>query len=116
MMDEMRIKVLNRLKRIEGQIRGLERMVEQEAPCADVLTQLYAATAAMKKTGVVIIQANMKRCIEEAADDQEKSIEEFQKALTRFIGHVLGKSEWMPKICRKSPDVLFCGFRPEPQL
>ena len=86
MMDEMRIKVLNRLKRIEGQIRGLERMVEQEAPCADVLTQLNAASAAMKKTGVVIIQANMRRCIQEAADDQEKSIEEFQNALTRFIG------------------------------
>ena len=48
--------------------------------------ELYAATAAMKKTGVVIIQANMRRCIEEAADDQDKSIEEFQKALTRFIG------------------------------
>jgi len=40
----------------------------------------------MKKTGVVIIQANMRRCIQEAADDQEKSIEEFQNALTRFIG------------------------------
>jgi DNA-binding FrmR family transcriptional regulator len=85
-MDENRKKVLNRLKRIEGQIRGLERMVEQEASCADVLTQLYAATAAMKKTGVVIIQANMRRCMKEAADDQDKSIEEFQNALTRFIG------------------------------
>ena len=48
-MDEHRKNVLNRLRRIEGQIRGLERMVEQEAPCADVLTQLHAATAAMKK-------------------------------------------------------------------
>ncbi len=86
MMDENRKKVLNRLRRIEGQIRGLERMVEQEAPCADVLTQLNAATAAMKKTGVAIIQANMRRCIKEAAGDPDKTIDDFQNALTRFIG------------------------------
>lgn len=85
-MEEHRKNVLNRLRRIEGQIRGLERMVEQEAPCTDILTQLYAATAAMKKTGVVIIQANMKRCIKEAADDPDKSLDDFQNALTRFIG------------------------------
>ena len=85
-MDENRKKVLNRLRRIEGQIRGLERMVEQETPCADVLTQLYAATAAMKKTGVVIIQANMRRCIKEAAVDPDKNIDDFQNALNRFIG------------------------------
>lgn len=85
-MEETRKNVLNRLRRIEGQIRGLERMVEQEAPCTDVLTQLYAATAAMKKTGVVIIRANMKRCIQEASVDPEKNLDDFQNALTRFIG------------------------------
>lgn len=90
-MDENRKNVLNRLRRIEGQIRGLERMVEQEAACADVLTQLYAATAAMKKTGVAIIQNNMRRCINEAAGDTDKSIadksiDDLQKALSRFIG------------------------------
>jgi len=84
-MDENRKKVLNRLRRIEGQIRGLERMVEREAPCAEVLTQLYAATAALKKTGVAIIQANMKRCIHEVTTDPDKTIDDFQKVLTRFI-------------------------------
>jgi DNA-binding FrmR family transcriptional regulator len=85
-MDEHRINVLNRLRRIEGQIRGLERMVEQQASCADVLTQLSAATAAMKKTGIVIIQANIKRCINEANQDPEKTMEDFEKALARYIG------------------------------
>ena len=84
-MDENRKKVLNRLRRIEGQIRGLERMVEREAPCDDILTQLNAATAAMKKTGVAIIQANMRRCVKEAAGDPDKTIDDFQNALTRFI-------------------------------
>jgi len=51
-----------------------------------VLTQLSAATAAMKKTGVVIIQANMKRCIREASVNPDKNLDDFQKALTRFIG------------------------------
>ena len=85
-MDEHRKNVLNRLRRIEGQIRGLERMVEQEAPCVDVLTQLSAATAAMKKTGIVIIQANMRRCINEATQDPDKTMDDFQEALSRYIG------------------------------
>ncbi len=85
-MEELRKNVLNRLKRIEGQIRGLERMVEREAACADVLTQLSAATAAMKKTGVAIIQANMRRCMEEADRNPEMKLEDFQKALSRYIG------------------------------
>jgi CsoR family transcriptional regulator, copper-sensing transcriptional repressor len=85
-MEEHRKNVLNRLRRIEGQIRGLERMVEKEAPCADVLTQLSAATAAMKKTGIAIIQANMKRCIDETTQDQDKSLDDFQRALARYIG------------------------------
>lgn len=84
-MDEHRKNVLNRLRRIEGQIRGLERMVEKEAPCADVLTQLSAATAAMKKTGIVIIQANMRRCINEATQDADKTMDDFQNALSRYI-------------------------------
>ena len=85
-MDEHRKNVLNRLRRIEGQIQGLERMVEREAPCADVLTQLSAATAAMKKTGIVIIQANMRRCINEATQYPDKTMDDFQEALSRYIG------------------------------
>ena len=84
-MDELRKNVLNRLRRIEGQIRGLERMVEQEAPCADVLMQLSAATAAMKKTGVTIIQANMRRCMEDADRNPQTTLDDFQKALARYI-------------------------------
>jgi DNA-binding FrmR family transcriptional regulator len=85
-MDEDRKKIYNRLKRIEGQIRGLQRMVEAEAPCVDVLTQLSAATSAMKNTGVAVVQVYMKRCIEDARQDGGKSLKEFEKALGRFIG------------------------------
>ncbi len=46
--DRQKKEVLLRLKRIEGQVRGLQRMVEEETPCADILTQVSAVTAAMK--------------------------------------------------------------------
>ncbi|MBN1381504.1 MAG: metal-sensitive transcriptional regulator, partial [Deltaproteobacteria bacterium] len=79
-------KILNRLKRIEGQIRGLQRMVENDAPCVDILTQLSAATAAMKKAGVAVVQLYLTNCLDKAArDDGEGSLEEFEKALARYI-------------------------------
>jgi CsoR family transcriptional regulator, copper-sensing transcriptional repressor len=84
-MQEHRKKILNRLRRIEGQIKGLEKMVEREAPCVEVLTQLSAATSAMKQTGNAIIQEYMKQCINETVQDPDKSLEEFKKVLARYI-------------------------------
>jgi DNA-binding FrmR family transcriptional regulator len=84
-MGSDREKVLNRLKRIEGQIRGLQRLVENGAPCVDVITQMSAATSAMKKTAAVIIVNNMNKCLEEVAGKPEMRQKEFQMALTRFI-------------------------------
>lgn len=85
-MDDDRKKILDRLRRIEGQIRGLQRMVENEAQCVDVLTQVAAATAAIKKTGIAVMQVYMKKCIDEASQDPEKNLDDFRKALSRYIG------------------------------
>ena len=52
--------VLLRLRRIEGQIRGLQRMVEKGIPCPDILAQVAAVTAAVKKVGTVIVQTYMR--------------------------------------------------------
>ncbi len=84
-MNEHRKKVLNRLRRIEGQVKGLEKMVEREAPCIDVLTQLSAVTSAMKQTGNAIIQEYLKQCINETAGDPNKDLDEFKKVLARYI-------------------------------
>ena len=84
-MEENRKMILNRLRRIEGQLRGLQRMIEDEAPCVDVLTQISAATSAMKKTGIAVVQVYLKRCLEEANQDQGKALDEFQKVLARYI-------------------------------
>jgi DNA-binding FrmR family transcriptional regulator len=55
--------VIARLRRIEGQVRGLARMVEQEAPCEDVLTQLLAARAALDQAALCIISRAMEHCL-----------------------------------------------------
>lgn len=84
-MNKDRQKVLNRLKRIEGQIRGLQRLVESGAPCVDVITQMSAVTSAMKKTAGVIIVNNMNKCVSEVAEQPEILQKDFQAALMRFI-------------------------------
>ncbi len=84
-MEKDRRKILGRLRRIEGQVRGLQRMVEKQSPCIDILTQVSAVTAAIKKTGSAIIQANMKRCMDQPGGKTGKGMEEFQAALARYI-------------------------------
>jgi DNA-binding FrmR family transcriptional regulator len=82
--------VLLRMKRIEGQIRGLQRMVEQGVPCADILTQMAAATAAMKKAGMVMIEAYMEKCLNKTkqgpSSSRGETVKDFQKALSRYMG------------------------------
>jgi CsoR family transcriptional regulator, copper-sensing transcriptional repressor len=82
---EEKAKIVNRLKRVEGQLRGLQRMIEADAACEEILTQMAAATGAMKKTGVEIIHAYMTRCLDIASRDGNKSLHEFEKALSRYI-------------------------------
>jgi DNA-binding FrmR family transcriptional regulator len=81
--------VLLRLRRIEGQIRGLQRMIEEGVPCADVLTQVAAATAAMKKVGTVIVKTYMEECLDKtpmkAGAKREDALKDFQKAVSRYI-------------------------------
>jgi DNA-binding FrmR family transcriptional regulator len=84
-MKPERKKVLNRLRRIEGQIRGLQRLIEEDAPCIDILTQVSAVTSAIKKTGGAVFSNYMKTCIEESAGNQKKLHEDFRSALSRFI-------------------------------
>jgi len=81
--------VLLRLRRIEGQLRGLQRMVEEGTPCQDILTQVAAATAALKKAGMVIIQTYMEECLhktrKEPGAKREDTLRGLQTALSRYI-------------------------------
>ncbi len=85
MMDKEKMKIISRLKRIEGQIRGIQRLIEEDAPCGDILTQVSAVTAAVKKTGAVLISTHMETCLKEKNGNKGKERDEFYRALTRFI-------------------------------
>jgi len=80
--------VLMRLRRIEGQLRGLQRMVEEESPCADILTQVAAVTSATKKVSLTIVQGYMEECLARADKEgkgRQESFKEFHRALSRYI-------------------------------
>lgn len=73
------VKIQNRLKRIEGQIKGILRMMDDEKECKDVITQLTAARSAMDRTIGVIVSSNLIDCIQQADGEEAKTQEEIVK-------------------------------------
>ncbi|HZJ86097.1 MAG TPA: metal-sensitive transcriptional regulator [Erysipelotrichaceae bacterium] len=81
--DEEKQAVINRLKRIEGQVRGIERMVDEDRYCIDILVQIKAINAALNKVGNTITERHIKHCISSAVknDDGDKAIDELLKVI-----------------------------------
>ena len=82
--------VLARLKRIEGQIRGLQRMVAEDTYCIDVLTQVSAATKALQSVAVQLLDDHLRHCVSNAvqSDDRLESdriITEASRAIERLV-------------------------------
>ena len=81
-------KLQNRLKRIEGQVRGLQRMVDEEAYCIDVLTQISSSVSALEKVGTLLLQDHVEHCVRrsiENRDEADEKIEELTAAIERFL-------------------------------
>lgn len=80
------LKVQARLKRIEGQVRGISEMVDKDVPCEDVLVQINAAKSALHKVGQIILEGHLQHCVREGIEhgDAEKTIAEFAKAVEHF--------------------------------
>lgn len=78
--------VTKRLRRIEGQIRGIIKMVEDDKPCEDILVQIGAAKAALHKTGQTILEGHLHHCVLDAvkAGDEEKSLKKLSSAIEQF--------------------------------
>lgn len=77
-----------RLDRIEGQARGIKRMVERETYCIDILTQITSLVAASEKVATLLIQDHVEYCVREAIEDREEAdekIAELRSALERFL-------------------------------
>ena len=81
-------KMLNRLRRIEGQVRGVQRMIEEEAYCIDILTQISSYIAASEKVASLVLKDHMDHCVREALEDStkaEEKVRELQEAVEHFI-------------------------------
>lgn len=77
-----------RLNRIEGQVRGIARMVDEDAYCIDVLTQISATTRALESVGVKLIEEHLNSCVSEAlknGEDPHEKIKEATQAIARFV-------------------------------
>ena len=79
--------VLKRLRRIEGQVKGIQRMVEDEKSCVDILTQVAAVRAAINKVGSIILEKHSMKCIQNAvsSEDKEKLMGELSRTMQSFI-------------------------------
>jgi DNA-binding FrmR family transcriptional regulator len=80
---------LDRLRRIEGQVRGVHRMVENEQYCIDILTQVSALTRALQAVALGLLDDHLKHCVLDAAhiggDDADAKIKEASDAINRLV-------------------------------
>ncbi len=80
---------LKRLKRIEGQVRGLQRMIDEDTYCIDVLTQVSAATKALQSVAVGLLDQHVRHCVANAAADDPaeagRMVTEATRAIERLI-------------------------------
>lgn len=79
--------ILKRLRRIEGQVKGIQKMIDEEKYCGDILTQVAAARAAMNKVGSLILEKHSMTCIENvvSSEDKEKALSELAKTMRNFM-------------------------------
>jgi DNA-binding FrmR family transcriptional regulator len=87
--DEGKKDLLVRLRRIEGQIRGIQRMIGEDKYCVDILTQVVAVRGALRKVGLNILDDHVHGCVQRAIkeDNEEKNeeiINELMDVLTKF--------------------------------
>ena len=81
--------LLKRLRRIEGQVRGIARMVDEDIYCIDVLTQVSAATSALENVAVALVTDHLEHCVAEAAasggEVAQEKLHEASVAIARLV-------------------------------
>ncbi|MFZ5626534.1 MAG: metal-sensitive transcriptional regulator, partial [Bacillota bacterium] len=78
--------ILKRLRRIEGQVKGIQRMIEEDQDCLKILTQIAAVKAAVQAVGVTIVERNTVKCLESACSQgrQDEYVKHLVEVLMRF--------------------------------
>ena len=80
--------LLDRLRRIEGQIRGLQRMVDEDTYCIDILTQVNSVSAALRAVGMGLLDDHVRHCVRESIErgGGDEKVEELMAAVGRLVG------------------------------
>jgi DNA-binding FrmR family transcriptional regulator len=78
----------DRLRRIEGQVRGLQRMVDEDKYCIDILTQVNSVAAALKAVGFGLLDGHVRHCVKESIEqgNGDEKVEELMAAVARLAG------------------------------
>lgn len=79
---------VNRLRRIEGQVRGLQRLIEDDSDCVDILTQVSATTRALESFAIQMVEQHLQTCVREASEsgvDPEQKVSEISAAIARLV-------------------------------
>ncbi len=83
---EDKAKVLQRLRRVQGQVRGLERMVEEDTYCIDVLTQVSAATRALQGVALLLLDDHVRHCVaDDVRSGSTEKVDEAMEAISRLV-------------------------------
>ncbi|MHB8172676.1 MAG: metal-sensitive transcriptional regulator [Thermincolia bacterium] len=85
-MDLNRDEMISRLKKIEGQVRGISKMLEEDRYCVDILLQITAARSGLHKIGLALLQGHTKGCVTKAFREErgDEAIKELMMVLDRF--------------------------------
>ncbi len=77
--------ILNRLKRTEGQLRGIQKMIEDEKECTDVITQLSAVRSSVDRIMGIIVAENLKSCLENPAESKKAQAAKIEQAVQLIV-------------------------------
>ncbi len=79
-------KLHKRLNKIKGQINAIDKMIDEDIPCADILVQINAAKSALHKVGQLVLEGHLQHCVREGIEhgDADKTIADFAKAVEHF--------------------------------
>ena len=77
--------IINRLRRVEGQLRGIQKMIAEEKDCVNIVTQLSVVRSGIDRTMGIIVAENLKQCFEHPNDNPEEQLEKMEQAIQMVI-------------------------------
>ncbi len=85
--SESKQDILKRLNRIEGQVKGIHKMIDEDKNCGDILTQIAAVRAAINKVGSIVLEKHSLKCLENivSSEDKEKALNELTRTIQTFM-------------------------------